>query len=75
MVRDVQDAVHRGIAHVDVRARHVDLCAKRFRSVRELAVFHALEEIEVFLDGPVAPRAVRARLGQRAAVFAHLVLR
>ncbi len=75
MVRNVQNAVHGGVAHVDVGRSHIDLGAQRLCAVGELAVLHALEEIEVFLDRAVAPRTVLARFGQRAAVFAHLVLR
>ena len=43
------------------------------RPIRKLAVFHALKQIEVFLDGAAAPRAVFARLGERTAVQAHLL--
>ena len=67
------DAVEHRVAHVDVRRRHVDLRAQHVRAVGELAGAHAREEVEVLLDRPVAVRAVGARLGQRAAVLAHLV--
>ncbi|CCX42310.1 uncharacterized protein BN454_00172 [Clostridium sp. CAG:1024] len=71
----VLDAIERGVAHVDVRGGHVDLRTKRARAVLKLAVLHPLEQVEVLLDGAVAIRAVLTGLGQRAAVFAHLVFR
>ena len=55
--------------------RHVDLGAQHARAVGKFAGPHAAEQIEIFLDRAVAERAVLARLGQRAAVGAHLVLR
>ena len=52
---------------------HVDLGAQRARAVRELALAHALEQVEVLGD------AVRSRYGlfaagpgQRAAILARL---
>jgi hypothetical protein len=42
-------------------------------AVGELAGAHAAEEVEVLLDAAVAVRAVRAGLGQRAAVLADLL--
>ena len=54
--------------------RHVDLGAQHARAVGEFAGAHAAEQVEVFLDGAVAERAVLAGLGQRAAVDADLVL-
>ena len=44
----------------------------RVFSLGELAVFHALEEVEVFLDRAVAPRASRGGV-RIAAVFAELL--
>ena len=69
------DAVDGRIAQVHVRACHVDLGAERLGAVRELAVTHILEQPEVFLNRTVAVRARLARLGQRAAVRAHFLLR
>ena len=67
------DAVHRRVAHQNVRRGHIDLRAQHAAAVREFAVLHALEQVEVFLDAAVAVRAVHARLGERAAVLAHLL--
>ena len=69
------DAVDRRIAHVHVRAGHVDLGAQGLGAVRELAVAHILEQLEVFLHRTAAVRAFLARHGQRAAVLAQLFLR
>ena len=71
----VQNAVEHRIAQIDVARRHVDLGAQHARAVRELAGAHAAEQVEILLDAPLAKRAVLARLGQRAAVGAHLLLR
>jgi hypothetical protein len=42
-------------------------------AVGELAGLHAAEQVEVLVDAAIAERAVLARLGQRAAVGAHLL--
>ena len=55
-----------GDGHVDPRAQHA-------RAVGELAGAHAREEVEALLRRPVAPRALAAGLGERAAVLADLV--
>ena len=72
-VRGVHDPVQDGVAQVDVRRGHVDPRAQHARAVGELAGAHPLEEVEALLDRPVAPRAVPAGLGERAAVLADLV--
>ena len=69
----VPDAVQRGVAHVDVGRRHVDLRAQHARAVGELAGAHAAEQIQALLDRPVAIGAVGARLGERPAMGADLV--
>ena len=74
MMRNVQDTVKRRVAHVDVRGCHVDLRAERAAAIRELAVLHAGEKVEVLLHAALAPGGVFAGLSQRAAVFAHLIL-
>ena len=74
-VRRVQDPVEHRVAQVDVARGHVDLRAQHPGSVRELALAHAREEVEVLLDRAVAPGAVPARLGERPAVLPDLVRR
>ena len=67
----MEDAVHHRVAQIDVARSHVDLGAQHPRAVCKLTGAHAAEQIEVFLDAPLAERAVLARLGQRAARGAH----
>jgi hypothetical protein len=69
----VEDAVQDRVAQVDVARGHVDLRAQHARAVGELAGAHAREQVEALLGGPVAPRALAAGLGERAAVLADLV--
>ena len=69
----VQDAVHDRIAHVEIRRGHVDLGAQGARAIGELAGSHALEQVEVLLDGAVAIRAVAAGLVERAAMLPNLI--
>ena len=69
----VQDAVHDGIAQVQVRRRHVDLGPQRARAVGKFAGLHALEQVQVLFDGAVAIRALLAGLGQRAALLANFI--
>ena len=71
VVMHTADAVNHRIAHVYVAGSHVDFQAQGFAAVGEFAVFHAHEEVEVFFNAALAVRAVFARLGKRAAVFAH----
>ena len=52
----VDDAVHDRVAEQHVRVGHVDLGAQDLFAVGEFAVLHALEQVEVLLDGAVAPR-------------------
>ena len=73
VVRRVPDAVDHRVAQVDVRRRHVDLRPEHLGAVFELAVAHPLEQVEALRDRPVAPRALAARLGERAAVFPDLL--
>ena len=72
-VRRVQDPVEHRVAQVDVRRGHVELRPEHLRAVGKLARAHALEQVEALVDRAVAPRAVLARLGERAAVLADLV--
>ena len=69
----VQNAIHHRIAHIQIRRRHIDLCAKSARAVREIAAPHALQQIQIFFHRPVAIRALLTRFGQRAAILPHLV--
>ena len=72
-MRGVKDPVQHGVAHVDVRRRHVDPRAQHARAVGKLAGPHPGEQVEALVDRAIAPRPVAARLGQRAAVLADLV--
>jgi hypothetical protein len=70
----VEDAVHHRVAQVDVARRHVDFGAQsRASPSANSPGAHAAEQVEVLLDAAVAVRAVFARLGERAAVVAHLL--
>ena len=69
----MQDAVERGVAHEHVGGGHVDLGAQHAAAVRELALLHAAEQVQVFLHAAVAIGAVDAGGGQGAAVLAHFL--
>ncbi len=73
-MRGILDAVDGRIAQVDVGRGHVDLGAQGAAALGELAVLHAKEEIHVLLRRAVAIGGVLARLLERAAVGAHLLL-
>ena len=73
MVIRAQDAIHHGIAHVQVRRRHVDFGAENARAILKFAFAHALEQVEIFLCTAVAIGAFFAGLGERSAVFANFV--
>ena len=68
------DAVHYGVAQVDVWRAHVDPGAQDAGAVWKLAGLHALEKVQVFFDGPISIGAVCARFGQGAAVGADFFL-
>ena len=72
-MRLIGDAVDRGVAHVHVGRGHVDLRAQDIASLGELARAHIAEQLQAFLGRAVAPGAVLARLGERAAIFLHLL--
>ncbi len=72
VVFDIADAVEDRVAHIEVAAGEVDLRAQGVLPLSKLAVFHALEQIEVFLDRAVAPRA-DGGTGGVATVLAELV--
>jgi len=72
MVVDVADAVDDGVAHVEVAGGQVDLRAQGPGALGELAVFHAGEELEVFLHRAV-PVGGDGGLADVAAVFLKLL--
>ena len=72
VVLKVAYPVNYRVAHVEVAAREVNLRAQGVLIVRELARPHAAEEVEVFLDRPVAPGAA-GRGAHVAAVLAELL--
>ena len=59
----IADAVNDRVAHIEVAGGQVDFCAQRAAALGELAVFHALEQVQVFLYGTIAVRALFSRLG------------
>ena len=73
MMFGVQDSVHHGIPHVEIRRSHVDLGAQCARAVGKLAILHAREEIQILLHASVPIRTVLPRFGERAARFPHLI--
>ena len=70
-----ENAVHHGVAHVEVGGSHVDLGPQGAGAVREFSRAHTREEVEVLLNGSVAVRTFFAGLGQRASIFPDLVAR
>ena len=58
---DVENAVHDGVAHVEVGRGHVDFGAKDAGAIGEFAGLHAGEEVEVFFDGAVTVGGVFCR--------------
>ena len=68
-----QDAVERRVAHQHVRGGHVDLGAQHAGAVRELALLHAAEQVQVLLHAAVPVGAVDAGGGEGAAIGAHLL--
>ena len=69
----VDDAVHDGVAEVHVVAGHVDLGTQHVASLLELALVHALEQVEVLLHGSVAVGALDARRGGGALLCGYLL--
>ena len=67
------DAVDRRVAQIDVGRGHVYFRAQHHAAVGVFAVAHFGKALQRFCGGAVAPRAGRARLGERAAIFAHVV--
>ena len=73
MVRRVANTVDRRVAHVEVRAAHVDLEPEDVRAVGKLSRPHAAEEVEVFGDRAVAVGTVATGLRERPARAAHFL--
>ena len=73
MMRNVRNAVNNGVAHIYVRRRHINFCAQNSCTVREFAVCHTPEKVEVFLCCSVAVRTVFTGLGKSSAVFSYFV--
>ena len=69
VVMTVQYSVNDGVSHVQIRRGHINFGSQASFPVRKFAVFHPLEQIEIFLDASVPVRAFFSRFGQRAAVF------
>ena len=73
MVVSEHDPIKDWISQVEVGRFHVDFCSKRSGALCKLAVLHAKEQVQIFLDGAVSKRTISARLGQGASVLAHLI--
>ena len=69
---DIADTVEHRVAHIEIAGGKVDLGAQRAAALGELAVFHALKEVEVFLDAPVTIRR-NGGLADIAAVLLKLL--
>ncbi len=75
MMQRFADAIQHRVAHVQIRRSHIDLGPQHPRAVGELAVAHPLKQLQILPRRAVAIRAVRARLGRRAAMPGDLVQR
>ena len=72
VVRGMADPVQGRVTQMNVRRRHVDARPKGAGAVRELALPHALEQIEVLLHGALAPWARLAGTLGHTPVLRHL---
>src|SRR5262245_11424813 len=72
-MRRVENPVHHRIAQIDITRYHVDLGAQNTRAVRKLPGSHTAEQIEVLFNTAIAERTVFPRLGECAAIDAHVV--
>ena len=66
VVMGVPDPVDDRVAQLHVWRRHIDLSPQDFGPVGVFARPHPLEQVEVFVDAPVAEFTHAARLGGRA---------
>ena len=71
----MDDTVNDGVAHIEVRAGHIDFGAQDLFPIGILAVLHFFKELEIFFDTAVAVRAFLPRRIERAAVFADFIAR
>ena len=72
VVMYLADAVHDRVAHVHVGRCHVYFGAEHAVAIVKFAIFHALEQVEVFLYCAVAVRAFRSGNGRRTAHCRYL---
>ena len=75
MVRSMDDTVKDRIAHVEVRAGHIDFGAQYLFAIGKLAGFHIFKELQVFFDAAVTAGAFLPRRIERAAVFTDFITR
>ena len=71
----VQNAVHHRIAHVQVRRSHIDLRPQSTRAIGKFSGAHALKQIKILFDRPVAIRAIFAGFRQSTAVLPNFICR
>lgn len=69
----VQDTVNDRIAHVHIRAGHVDFSPEYFDALVKFAGLHFFKKLKVFGYRAVAEGAFLTRLFECAAVFTNLV--
>src|SRR6185503_13783931 len=69
----VKNSIHDWVAQIKVRGRHVDPGAERSRSIRELSVLHALEQIQILFNRTIAKRTFYAWFCQRPTVLTNFV--
>ena len=74
VVLDIADTVEHGVAHIEVAAGKINLCAQRVAPLFKFAVPHALKQVKALFNGSVAPRADGGTVGVTA-VLAELLRR
>ena len=72
VVRVLDDTIHDGVAEVHIGRRHIYLGTQREGPLVELTGIHAHKEVEVFFDGAVAIRALRAGARRRTLLCGNL---
>ena len=73
VMMSANDAVDCRVTHVHVWRSHVDFRTESFAAVSELAVFHALEQIQVLFNRTIAVWGFLTRLGQSTSVSSHFI--